>query len=545
MIFLVGGGVIAIAIAALSGAVIGGAGLFSESGLVAMILAAVIGMFAGWLAWRMFGVLLGEVGEVTGALLAGQPMEIPDDLGDLGDDLRRFQASRDEASGRMERSREALRGVIETLEARARSMNRSVGEEGTVLDDAYGSIETLSSGVRRVSEAVETLSASSEETSSSILEMVASLEEVTRHTDALFSSVEETASATNQMVSSIREVDQNVDYLQNFVTDTSTSMVQMSTSINQVEQNAGKSYELALAAADAAESGMRAVRETIDGMEQIRRAVAESNAVVSKLGDRSTEIGKILGVIEDVAEQTNLLALNASILAVQAGEYGKGFSVVAGQIRDLSERTANSTREIGLLIKSVQEEVANALETMSRGAGIVESGVNLSHEAGEALNKILDSAQSSAGMVREIADAMQEQARGSSGITESIDKLREMVRQINSATSQQTQGSTQILQAVESMRDLTQHVRQATSEQKSGSEMISRAAEQMIEQTHAIFQVAATQGEESENILGTMERLRDVAERNRGWASELEGSIQRLAGELRTIEDEITRMGGA
>src|SRR5207237_10717721 len=100
-----------------------------------------------------------------------------------------------------------------------------------------------------------------------------------------------------------------------------------------------------------------AVRETIDGMEQIRQSVIEANTVVARLGERSVAIGKILNVIEDVAEQTNLLALNAAILAAQAGEYGKGFSGVAAELRDLPERTASSTRDIATLINSVQQEV--------------------------------------------------------------------------------------------------------------------------------------------------------------------------------------------
>src|SRR5438874_4947654 len=301
------------------------------------------------------------------------------------------------------RSQTQLKSVADTVGSRSRTVIERVDEQRAVLDETYHSIDQLNGGVRKITDNVETLSASSEETSSSMLEMVASMEEVSRHTDSLFTSVEETASATHQMVASINEVDQNVVYLTNFVTDTSSSMVEMSASIAEVEANAAKSYDLAVAVADAAESGMRAVRETIDGMEQIRRSVAESNSVVSRLGERSVAIGKILNVIEDVAEQTNLLALNAAILAAQAGEHGKGFSVVAAEIRELSERTASSAREIGTLIRSVQEEVGNALKTMASGPTLVEEGVSLSHQAGKALNKILDSATKAPGMRTEIA----------------------------------------------------------------------------------------------------------------------------------------------
>src|SRR5258707_1563751 len=113
------------------------------------------------------------------------------------------------------------------------------------------------------------------------------MEEVSRHTDTLYSSVEETASATSQMVSSISEVDQNVVYLTNFVTDTSSSMVEMSASIGQVEGNAARSYNLTVALADAAESGMKTVPETLYGMEQIRKSYVEANTVVASLGQRS------------------------------------------------------------------------------------------------------------------------------------------------------------------------------------------------------------------------------------------------------------------
>ena len=464
-----------------------------------------------------------------------------DEVGSLGHAFNSMAANLEQTVRSVVQSQSKLKSVVDTVDDRSRTVIAKVDEQRTVIDETSHSIDRLNGGVRKITDNVEALSASSEETSSSMLEMVASMEEVSRHTDTLWSSVEETASATHQMVSSINEVDQNVVYLTNFVTDTSSSMSEMSASIAEVEANAARSYDLTLAVAEAAESGMGAVRETIEGMEQIRKSVAESNSVVARLGDRSVAIGRILNVIEDIAEQTNLLALNAAILAAQAGDYGRGFSVVAAEIRELSERTASSTRDIANLIQSVQEEVANALQTMASGSTAVEHGVALSHEAGRALNKILESATVASDMGKEIANATKEQAAGSETVTRAVERLQEMTKQISAATAQQASGSDHILKAVESMREVTKYVRQAMVEQKSGSSMISAAAERMIEMIHEIFQVAANQAAESEKIVQIMEQVRSIADGNRRSAGDMSDAISLLAEAIRSLDDEVKK----
>ncbi|MDP9192608.1 MAG: methyl-accepting chemotaxis protein [Acidobacteriota bacterium] len=507
-----------------------------------LVLASLLAWFASQLIVRPILALVTSARQIAkGDLTQRAEVSTADEIGSLAEAFNAMAADLEKTVKNLIQSQTKLKSVVETVDSRSHLVIARVDEQRSVIDETYNSIDQLNSGVRKITDNVEALSASSEETSSSMLEMVASMEEVSRHTDTLFTSVEDTASATHQMVSSISEVDQNVVYLTSFVTDTSASMVEMSASIAEVEANAARSYDLTLAVTDAAESGMKAVRETIDGMEQVRQSVVEANAVVSRLGDRSVAIGKILNVIEDVAEQTNLLALNAAILAAQAGEYGKGFSVVAAEIRDLSERTASSTRDIAILIRGVQEEVENALRVTAAGSSLVENGVTLSHEAGKALNVILDSASKASNMGKEIAGATREQAAGSENVTRAVDRLQSMVGQINAATRQQAQGSDHIMKAVESMREVTKYVRQAMVEQKSGSSMISAAAERMIEMIHEIFQVAAGQSSESEKIVATMQQVRSIADGNRSTAGDMSAAITLLNDAIRSLESEVKK----
>jgi methyl-accepting chemotaxis protein len=510
--------------------------------LGAIVVALIMAYFISKWIVRPVMALAGSVQQISeGDLTQRVSAESKDEIGTLANIFNTMSSNLERTIRSVVASQAKLKSVVETVASRSQTVIERVDEQRTIIDEAYHSIDKLNGGVRKITDNVEALSASSEETSSSMLEMVASMEEVSRHTDTLWGSVEETASATHEMVSSISEVDQNVVYLTNFVTETSSSMVQMSASIAQVETNAARSADLTMAVADAAESGMKAVRETIEGMEQIRQSVIGSNAVVSRLGERSVAIGRILNVIEDVAEQTNLLALNAAILAAQAGDYGKGFSVVAAEIRDLSERTATSTRDIANLIGGVQDEVKNALKTMSDGSRLVEQGVSLSQEAGKVLTKILDSATTASGMGKEIAAATREQAAGSETVTRAVGRLQEMVKQISSATQQQAAGSDHIMKAVESMREVTKYVRQAMVEQKSGSTMISTAAERMIEMIHEIFQVAANQAAESEKIVHTMEQVRTIAENNRTSAGEMTDSITLLSDAIRSLDEEVRK----
>ena len=250
--------------------------------------------------------------------------------------------------------------------------------------------------------------------------------------------------------------------------------------------------------------------------------------VISNLGGRSSAIGQILNVIDDVAEQTNLLALNAAIIAAQAGEHGKGFAVVADEIKDLAERAGASTKEIADLIKTIQTESKNAIAAVERGAHNVDRGVEVSNEAERALKKILES-QKSTNMVRAIARATVEQAKGSKQVTDAIGRIAETVQQIAAATAQQARGSELIMKSAEKMRTITQHVERSpgAGARRPPDHPGHRADHNMVKQLNTA-QREQTRG--GEQILQAVEQLRELTRKQEEKFAQLGKALQGLSG---------------
>ena len=434
-----------------------------------------------------------------------------------------------------------LSTVSQSVSNRSSLMINGVDQQRTALDNAYGTIERLNGAIGEISEHVDQLKVVAEETSAAIMEMVASETEIAQRTEHLNDSVSQTSAATAQMVSAIKEVDRNLEYLRGFVTDTSASVAEMNASIAEVENNAAKSYELAQAVAGSADAGRAAVNATIDGMERARNASAKTNEVVARLGQRSSQIGEILTVIQAITAQTNLLALNAAILAAQAGEHGRGFSVVADEIRDLSDRTTTSTKDIEDLINAVQAEVREALTATEDGSQIVDQVARLSHTAGDKLTAILDSASKSLEMGQKIATSTREQARGSETIGEAISRLDDLVKQISGAMSSQTSGATHINRALETMRDVTAHTRHATAEQKSTATRIAEAADVVMTMSQKISALIADHASESGKIVGAMGEVRTIAEGNKESATQMSDSVGSLKLAIQSLNDEVRK----
>jgi methyl-accepting chemotaxis protein len=238
------------------------------------------------------------------------------------------------------------------------------------------------------------------------------------------------------------------------VTQIASSIEQMVLSIEEVASNSADATNSAQNAGVTANSGGEIVRNTINGMNSIDQAVTASSSSVLELGNRGSKIGEIIGVINDIAEQTNLLALNAAIEAARAGEAGRGFAVVADEVRTLADRTTSATKEIAHSIEAIQSETQTAVEGMKVGTTYVKEGLDLAHKAGASLEDIVTGAQEVAGMIDSIASAAEEQSLASNEVSKNIESVSEVSRLANEQANIAAMSARELEHKSETLKEL-------------------------------------------------------------------------------------------
>jgi twitching motility protein PilJ len=216
--------------------------------------------------------------------------------------------------------------------------------------------------------------------------------------------------------------------------DATESIARMAVSIEAVSGDAERAADVARHSVDVAHKGGAAVRRTIEGMNAIRETIQDTSKRIKRLGESSQEIGNIIELINDIAEQTNILALNASIQASMAGEAGRGFAVVADEVQRLSERAANATRQIEVLVKTIQSDTNEAVTSMERSTTDVVGGALLAENAGAALDEIESVSNQIANLVQNISRTARDQATAATDITRNMNVLREVSVQTAEAT---------------------------------------------------------------------------------------------------------------
>ena len=262
------------------------------------------------------------------------------------------------------------------------------------------------------------------------------LDNFTTVLDRVRNAAVEVSTNANRILVATDEMNTGTGQQDQEITNTSSAVEELTVSMKQVSNNAEASAEAARRALDAAEQGNRAVRDTLDGMQRIRSSVQATARKIKSLGDRSLEISEIINVINDITEQTNLLALNAAIEAARAGEAGRGFAVVADEVRKLAEHSRTATKDIAALIKAIQAETNEAVVVMEEGTKEVEVGAGLADQAGKALEAISSVVRQSAELVQEISLASKQQVRGTEGVANAMQIISGITRQTSQSARQ-------------------------------------------------------------------------------------------------------------
>ena len=250
--------------------------------------------------------------------------------------------------------------------------------------------------------------------------------------------------STTDIVDSTEEMAHGAEEQVLQINNAATAIEAMAVAISQVAENADAAVEAGRRTTEAALKGGEAVAKAIDAMYRIRNTVQQTADRIKRLGESSQEIGDIVHLIDNIATQTNLLALNAAIEAARAGEAGRGFGVVADEVRRLADRSTKAANDISTLVQGIQAEVTESVAAMEQGVAEVADGVNLADEAGNALNEIVSVAQQSADLIQEISLSSRQQRTASESVVEQMGSISQFSEQAATSSQQSAAAAAQL-----------------------------------------------------------------------------------------------------
>jgi methyl-accepting chemotaxis protein len=286
---------------------------------------------------------------------------------------------------------------------------------------------------------------------------------MTENLRGIISQVAETsnqvAAASTQLHSTSEQIATGAEQVAAQASTVATAGEEMSATSGDIARSCLMAAEEARQASATAQNGSQVVERTVAVMGQIAERVRLSAKTVEGLGARGDQIGAIIGTIEDIADQTNLLALNAAIEAARAGEQGRGFAVVADEVRALAERTTRATREIGEMIKAIQSETREAVSVMEQGVSQVESGTDEAAKSGAALQEILEQINRVSMQINQVATAAEEQTATTSEISSNMVQITEVVQQTSRGAQESAVAAAQLSANSEQLQHLVHRFR--------------------------------------------------------------------------------------
>ena len=354
-----------------------------------------------------------------------------------------------------------------------------------LTDTIQETVDKVTIAAKSVGESSAEMSSTAEQAGSATQHIATASQEVATGATNQAENIQATTASMKELNEALAKITEGNKEQMESVETANRIVNEVSSLAEEVSANANVALEEAQTARTAAGHGADTVNKTVEGMDRISKAVESVGDVIQNLGAQSAEIGKIVAVIDDIAAQTNLLALNAAIEAARAGEQGRGFAVVADEVRQLAERVTSATSEIAGLIEGVQKGVEDSVAAAESGKEEVVRGTELTAEAGEALGQILEAVQAVTSQVEEIAE------KSSTVETSSVEMVK-VIEEVKTSTQASVVATDQMRVSSEDVNKSLDSVTSIAEENSANSEQMSASAEEMNAQIEELIATSQT-----------------------------------------------------